>query len=152
MLSQITDRDHQPMLRDGTIVSHQRSLLVSACKNLAVSSFSVTLPSITPSLEINSIFSIMTSITPPLFDLLTSTASELQAQLTDGSLTSVQIVNDYLAQIEKCNHAGVNLNAMITIAPSDLTRKWAGELDQERAEGKVRGPLRGLPVIVKVRK
>lgn len=92
----------------------------------------------------------MVSTTPAFFDVLSTTALELQAKLTAGSLTSVQIVSRYLSQIGKHNHAGVKLNAMITVAPTELVQKWAEELDQERAEGRVRGPLHGLPVIVKV--
>lgn len=93
----------------------------------------------------------MASTPPPLFDVLTSTASELREKLSAGALTSVRIVESYLSQIVKHNHYGAKLNAMITVAPAELARKWAGELDRERGEGRVRGPLHGLPIIIKVR-
>jgi amidase len=59
--------------------------------------------------------------TPP-FNVLTTTATELET-LHEGSLTSVQIIETYLAQIEKHNHAGAKLNAMITVAPRKLVLK-----------------------------
>lgn len=87
--------------------------------------------------------------TPP-FDVLTATASELQDRLKAETLTSVEIVTTYLAQIEKHNHAGAKLNAIINIAPRELVLKAAESLDRERRAGKLRGPLHGLPIIVKV--
>jgi amidase len=88
--------------------------------------------------------------TPP-FNVLATTALELQERLKAGTLTSVEIISSYLEQIKKHNHAGAKLNAMITIAPRELVLKAAEKLDRERSAGKIRGPLHGLPVIVKVR-
>jgi amidase len=87
--------------------------------------------------------------TPP-FDVLTATASELQNRLKAGTLTSVEIITTYLAQIEKHNHDGAKLNAMISVAPREFVLKVAENLDRERSAGKIRGPLHGLPIIVKV--
>jgi amidase len=87
--------------------------------------------------------------TPP-FNVLTTTATELETLLHEGSLTSVQIIETYLAQIEKHNHAGAKLNAMITVAPRELVLKRAGELDRERKEETIRGSFHGLHIIVKV--
>lgn len=87
----------------------------------------------------------------PPFDVLTVTAAELQGHLKAGTVTSVEIISTYLAQIEKHNHAGAKLNAIITVAPRKLVLKAAENLDRERSAGKVRGPLHGLPIIVKVR-
>lgn len=83
------------------------------------------------------------------FNTLTTTALELQSQLRSGSLTSVEIVEVYLAQIEKHNHTGPKLNAIINVVPRDNLLARAKELDEERKEGKIRGPLHGLPIIVK---
>lgn len=84
------------------------------------------------------------------FSVLTATVSELQDQLKAGTLTTVEIITTYLAQIEKHNHAGAKLNAMIGVAPRELVLKAAEELDRERAACKLRSPLHGLPIIVKV--
>jgi amidase len=85
----------------------------------------------------------------PLFNPLRTTALELQSHLKSGSLTSVQIMETYLSQIEKHNHAGQKLNAIINIAPRESLFSQAEALDKERKEGKLRGPLHGLPTIVK---
>jgi hypothetical protein len=87
---------------------------------------------------------------PPPFEVLTTTAAELQGRLKSGSLTSLEIISTYLAQIKRHNHAGAKLNAMITVAPKELVLKAAEKLDRERSAGKVRGTLHGLPIIVKV--
>ena len=83
------------------------------------------------------------------FNPLTTTALSLQSSLQSGSLTSVQILQAYLSQVEKHNHAGQQLNAIISIAPLDSLFAQAGQLDLERKEGKLRGRLHGLPVVVK---
>jgi amidase len=83
------------------------------------------------------------------FNPLPTTALELQSHLQSGSLTSVQILETYLAQIEKHNHAGQKLNAIISVAPRAALLAQAQKLDQERKEGKLRGPLHGLPTVVK---
>ncbi len=67
-----------------------------------------------------------------------------------NELTSVELVKQKLSQIESHNEAGAGLRAMISIAPQDLLLKTAEKLDQERKEGNSRGPLHGIPIIVKV--
>ncbi|PVH86312.1 amidase signature enzyme [Cadophora sp. DSE1049] len=83
------------------------------------------------------------------FDVLTTTAADLRALLEDGSTTCVALVETYLAQIEKHNHAGAKLHAMISLAPKDQLLAIARGLDEERSAGKARGPLHGIPIIVK---
>jgi len=79
------------------------------------------------------------------FDVLSATACDLQRLLQEGSITSVQIVEEYRKQIEKYND---KLRAIICIPPN-LT-ETAQTLDDERKHGKVRGPMHGIPIIVKV--
>ncbi|KAL5328043.1 hypothetical protein ACEPPN_005750 [Leptodophora sp. 'Broadleaf-Isolate-01'] len=83
------------------------------------------------------------------FDVLTTTAADLRALLEDGSTTCVALVETYLAQIEKHNHASAKLHAMISLAPRDQLLAIARGLDEERSAGKARGPLHGIPIIVK---
>ena len=81
------------------------------------------------------------------FDPLTTTATELQEFLNSRQLTSVQLVDMYLSEIEKYNEW---LKAVICTAPrSDLIKK-AHELDRERADGANRSHLHGLPILIKV--
>ncbi len=84
------------------------------------------------------------------FEPLVAAASDLQKLLDDGVVTSENLVNIYLAQIQKHNHHGMKLHAVISTAPRDTLMVTARALDQERrAKGK-RGPLHGIPVILKV--
>lgn len=83
-------------------------------------------------------------------NVLTSTASELQALLSQNKTNSVELVKLYLNQIEAHNKDGLKLNAIISIAPRDELLAIATSLDAERAERGPRGPLHGIPVIVKV--
>ena len=83
------------------------------------------------------------------FDVLTATASQLQDGLRKGSLTSVMIVQSYLAQIRRHNHAGAHLNAMLSMPSEDKLLSVARSLDVERSAGRVRGPLHGIPIILK---
>jgi amidase len=85
----------------------------------------------------------------PPFNPLITTSLELQSHLKSGSLTSVQILETYLAQMERHNHAGQKLNAIISISPRDSLLAQAKALDEERKDGRLRGPLHGLPTIVK---
>ena len=82
-------------------------------------------------------------------DVLTATASQLQQGLRNDSLTSAMIVQAYLAQIKRHNHAGAHLNAMISVPESQILLSTALSLDAERSAGQVRGPLHGIPIILK---
>lgn len=81
------------------------------------------------------------------FDPLTATVSDLQAGMKDGKFDSVCLVNAYLAQIRKHNDY---LHAVLSLAPLPLLLRQAEALDAERATGKIRGPLHGIPILVKV--
>jgi amidase len=82
------------------------------------------------------------------FDILTTTAAELQDLLrtSAGGIDSEYVVRQYLAQIKR--HEGY-LRAVISTAPENVVLKRAHDLDVERATGKIRGPLHGIPVILK---
>ncbi|KAF2742870.1 amidase signature enzyme [Sporormia fimetaria CBS 119925] len=86
---------------------------------------------------------------PPEFDPLTTTAYELSELLNTGALTSVEIVETYLRQIEQHNRRGRQLRALISVAPKHELLRIAKKLDAERARGKKRGPLHGVPVVLK---
>lgn len=84
------------------------------------------------------------------FDVLRATATELAAKLSDGAVTSVDLIEHYLAQIEAQNHAGLGLRAIMSLPPRELLLDTARALDEDRKAGKVRGPLHGIPIVVKV--
>ncbi|KAI0109049.1 amidase signature domain-containing protein [Nemania sp. FL0031] len=82
-------------------------------------------------------------------DLLKASAAELQALLHSGDLTSVQLVKACLNQIAKYDRSGPTLRAIISTAPEPYILSVAESLDKERAARGVRGPLHGIPIIVK---
>lgn len=81
------------------------------------------------------------------FDVLTASASDLTKLLSSGTVSSVDIVEQYLQQIEKYNQ---QLNALVEVAPREVVLSIAKKLDQEREKGSIRGPLHGVPIVVKV--
>ncbi|VUC23995.1 unnamed protein product [Clonostachys rosea] len=80
--------------------------------------------------------------------ILGADAAFLLHLLEAGSLKSVDIVNQYLDQIEK--HDGY-LHAMLSMPSRQALRAVAASLDDEHAAGRLRGPLHGIPIIIKLR-
>lgn len=72
------------------------------------------------------------------FDVLNTTASELEALLASGKVTSVQLIEIYLAEIEKNNRF---LKAVIPTAPNNSLIEKANALDGERSSGTTRSHL-----------
>ncbi|KAI4257637.1 MAG: hypothetical protein L6R42_005531 [Xanthoria sp. 1 TBL-2021] len=83
------------------------------------------------------------------FDLLTLTATELQGFLERKEITSELLVDLCLSQIQKHNREGMMLNAIIATVPKDQALEAARKLDEERAQKGPRGPMHGIPIIVK---
>jgi amidase len=76
-----------------------------------------------------------------------ATIPELQAAMASGRSTSRQLVEECLRKIEALDKNGPHLNSMIAINPDAL--EIAGALDQERKTKGPRGPLHGIPVVLK---
>lgn len=83
-------------------------------------------------------------------DLLSFDAVELQSLFAADKLTSVQLVKACLEQIRNQDQKGLELHAMIATPPEEELMKIAANLDNERKEGLICGPLHGIPIIVKV--
>src|SRR5208283_4417552 len=81
------------------------------------------------------------------FEVAESGVAEEQKAMTAGRTTSKALVQAYLNRIEAFDHRGPSLNALITLNPNAL--REAETLDRERAAKGPRGPLHGIPVIVK---
>src|SRR5918993_1191899 len=78
------------------------------------------------------------------FSVVETGIPELQVALGDGRVTSRQLVTQYLARIASYED---RLNAIITVNPKALDEAEA--MDRERAAGRVRGPLHGIPIALK---
>jgi len=78
------------------------------------------------------------------FSVVEATIPEMQAAMEEGRVTSRELVTQYLLRIALYNS---KLNAVITVNPNALSE--ADARDRERAIGKVRGPLHGIPIALK---
>ncbi|HVR42253.1 MAG TPA: amidase [Thermoanaerobaculia bacterium] len=83
------------------------------------------------------------------FDLEEASIADLQAGMDEGRWTAREIAAMYLARIREVDdpRGSVGLNSILEINPEALA--IAGERDRERKEGRVRGPLHGIPIVVK---
>ncbi len=84
---------------------------------------------------------------PPHRDLEEVTIAELQERMAEGHLTSRQLVARYIDRIEKIDQRGPKLNSVIEVNPD--AEEIARDLDRERRAGHVRGPLHGIPILLK---
>ena len=80
----------------------------------------------------------------PPFELEEATIADLQAAMTTGRHTAQSIAEAYLARIEAVDRV---LRSVIEVNPDALS--IAARLDDERRAGQVRGPLHGIPVLIK---
>ena len=81
------------------------------------------------------------------FPLEEATAAQLQDWMTGGRYTARQIAQLYLDRIEQIDRHGPTLRSVIEINPDALT--IAEALDKERAAKGPRGPLHGIPILIK---
>ena len=81
------------------------------------------------------------------FDVFEKSIVDLLAAQRIGTVTSHDLVEKYLARIRAYDKAGPELNAMLTL--NDHALADADALDAERRAGRVRGPLHGIPIVVK---
>jgi len=78
------------------------------------------------------------------FDFIEATISQLQAAMASGQLTSRELTLGYISRIQSLNPL---LHSVIEVNPNALA--IAAGLDNERRNGHVRGPLHGIPLLVK---
>ena len=83
------------------------------------------------------------------FPFLEATVTQLEAQMAAGTLTSEQLTSAYIRRIEQLDQGGpgVGVNALIELNPDALA--IARQADTLRRQGKVLGPLHGIPVLLK---
>lgn len=87
------------------------------------------------------------ALAKPFADVAGRDAAALQADMTAGTITSEVLVSAYLDRIRRIDDSGPTLNAVIAVFPGAIEQARA--LDAERRTGRVRGPLHGIPVLIK---
>jgi amidase len=81
------------------------------------------------------------------FELDEATIGELQEGMNSGKYTARSITEKYLARIEAIDRQGPTLRSVIEVNPEALS--IADALDRERKEKGARGPMHGIPVLIK---
>jgi len=86
---------------------------------------------------------------PPAIDesLVGKSIAELQEELTSGKRTAESLANDYLKRIEALDKHGPSLRSVLALNPDAI--EDAKALDKERKEKGPRGPLHGIPILIK---
>lgn len=126
-----------------TVVASLLAVLVAGCTDSSDTSADRSAqPSQTPSASITA--TPVSGVVPFPVD---ATIPELQRAMRTGKITSLELVDFYLARIAAYDDDGPELNALIAVNPH--VRDEAAALDAERAESGPRGPLHGIPVVVK---
>src|SRR5262245_52495758 len=87
------------------------------------------------------------AVRPSTYDVTEKSITELGAALAAHTVTSVQLTDAYLARIDAYDKRDPALNAMIAINPR--AKAEAEALDRERAARGSRGPLHGIPIVIK---
>ncbi|MCU0404833.1 MAG: amidase [Chitinophagaceae bacterium] len=81
------------------------------------------------------------------FEFAEATIGDLQERMAGGKLTAEALTQAYLDRIAAIDKAGPKLNSVIELNPDALS--IARQMDNERKAGKVRGPMHGIPVLIK---
>jgi amidase len=81
------------------------------------------------------------------FDIVEAGVADLQAAMQSGKVTSQQLVKAYVARIRAVDKAGPRINSIIELNPD--APAIAAALDKERKAKGPRGPLHGIPVLLK---
>jgi amidase len=87
------------------------------------------------------------SANPPAFELEELTISDLQQSLQSGRYTAKQLVEKYFDRISDVDKKGPSLHSVIEMNPD--AERIAADLDRERKERGARGPLHGIPILLK---
>ncbi len=83
----------------------------------------------------------------PNSQLEDATIAQLQADLRSGRTTALQLVQQYTQRIEALDRSGPSVNSILELNPD--AEAIARDRDAERKSGRVRGPLHGIPMVIK---
>jgi len=82
-----------------------------------------------------------------MMDLIDIDIKTLRNAFETGEITSYQLVIEYFKRIAKYDKSGPYLNSVLEINPDAIDIATA--MDRERAQGKIRSPLHGVPILLK---
>lgn len=88
-----------------------------------------------------------TGVASSEFEFLEMDIIKIQQGYKDGAFTVKELVQAYIDRIEAIDKQGPGLHSVIMVNPDAL--KIAEQLDKEIKEGKIRGPMHGIPVLLK---
>jgi amidase len=80
-------------------------------------------------------------------DITEKTAAQIGASIAKGEISSEAVTRAFLARVAKIDDSGPQLNAVLALFPDAIQQ--ARTLDRERKRGNIRGPLHGVPVLIK---
>ena len=100
-----------------------------------------------PRLLLTALFALVVADRSPALDLASATVADLEALMAKGELSSEKLTATYLARIAAYDKQGPAINTVITLNAHALDE--ARRLDAERKAGKIRGPLHGIPIVLK---
>ena len=133
-----------PRSKDPKLAANRRSFLKSSLCGGAAASLIPLYPALAAAREIAP-----STATPEVkpFELDENTIADLQDGMKSGKFTSRSLVEKYSARIEQIDKQGPAINAIIELNPDALSIAVA--LDQERKAQSPRGPMHGVPVLIK---
>lgn len=126
--------DRRKFIQNGSLAGLSLAAITSGCSNA------------TKSTETNSINQNY-NYEKDDFPLNEITVFELQKKMKEGEYSSRKLTELYLKRIAAIDQSGPTLNSVIEINPEALS--IADTMDQERKAGKLRGPLHGIPILIK---
>ncbi len=126
---------------DVTSLPRRRFLQTSALTGVGAA----LLPSLAAAREDTTCLASMPEIKP--FELDEITIADLQAGMASGKFTARSIVEKYLERIEEIDKQGPGINSVLEVNPDAMA--IAEALDKERKDQHVRGPMHGIPVLIK---
>ncbi len=105
------------------------------------------LASVSVAITETSMASSSSNLTPPAFELDELTIADLQSGMDSGKYTAYSLARKYLDRIDDVDKHGPAINSVIELNPDALS--IATDLDKERKAKGARGPLHGIPVLIK---
>jgi amidase len=132
------------MAKGRKLVTRRRFLEASLIGGVAASATTALRPLVSYGRE-RSLSEVPAQVPPFEFDEIT--LADLQSGMTSGKYTARSIAEKYLARIDQIDKQGPTINSVIEINPDALS--IADALDKERKDKGPRGPLHGIPVMIK---